>query len=76
MEPDVIAARTLEAMQENRFHIFPHPEFQDELRVVFDEILADFRPYPADAGHDQRVGFEQMRRESYAKARKAARERA
>lgn len=76
MEPDVIAARTLEAMQENRFHIFPHPEFQDELRMVFDEILADFRPYPADAGHDQRVGFEQMRRESYAKARKAARERA
>jgi len=75
MEPDVIAARTLEAMQENRFHIFPHPEFADELRTVFDEILADFRPYPADAGHDQRVGFEKMRRESYAKARQAARER-
>ena len=75
MEPDVIAARTLDAMQENRFHIFPHPEFEDELRTVFDEILADFRPYPADAGHDQRVGFEKMRRESYAKARQAARER-
>lgn len=76
MEPDVIAARTLEAVQENRFHIFPHPEFRDELATVFDEILADFRDYPRDAGFDQRVGFEAMRRENYAKARRAARERA
>ncbi len=76
MEPDVIAARTLEAVQENRFHIFPHPEFRDELATVFEEILADFRDYPQDAGFEQRVGFEKMRRESYAKARSAARERA
>lgn len=75
MEPDVIAARTLEAVRENRFHIFPHPEFRDELATVFDEILADFRDYPQDAGFDQRVGFEKMRRDSYAKARREARER-
>src|SRR5207237_134683 len=31
MEPDVIAARVLEAMREDRFHIFTHPEFKDEL---------------------------------------------
>ncbi|WP_311270751.1 SDR family NAD(P)-dependent oxidoreductase [Sphingobium sp. WCS2017Hpa-17] len=76
MEPDVIAARTLDGVQENRFHIFPHPEFRDELATVFDEILADFRDYPQDAGFDQRVGFEAMRRENYAKARRSARERA
>ncbi|NWK97627.1 short-chain dehydrogenase [Sphingobium lactosutens] len=76
MEPDVIAARTLQAMRENRFHIFPHPEFRDELATVFDEILADFRDYPADAGFEQRVGFERMRRENYAKARREARDRA
>lgn len=76
MEPDVIAARTLQAMRENRFHIFPHPEFRDELATVFDEILADFRDYPEDAGFDQRVGFERMRRDNYAKARRAARQRA
>jgi NAD(P)-dependent dehydrogenase (short-subunit alcohol dehydrogenase family) len=70
MEPDVIAARVLEAMRENRFHIFTHPEFKDELRTVFDEILQDFRDYPPDPGHDQRVGFEKMRRESYAQQRK------
>lgn len=50
MEPDVVAARVLEAMRENRFHIFTHPEFKDELRELFDEILGDFRDYPADPG--------------------------
>lgn len=70
MEPDVIAARVLEAMRENRFHIFTHPEFKDELRTVFDEILQDFRDYPPDPGHEKRVGFEKMRRESYAQQRK------
>lgn len=75
MEPDLIAARTLEAMAENRFHIFPHPEFQSELAGVFDEILADFRDYPADPSQDQRLAFERMRRESYAAARQRARDR-
>ncbi|MGO9932845.1 MAG: SDR family NAD(P)-dependent oxidoreductase [Steroidobacteraceae bacterium] len=71
MQPDVIAARVLDAMRENRFHIFTHPEFKGELREMFDAILQDFRDYPADPGHAQRVGFEKMRRESYAQQRKA-----
>jgi len=70
MEPDVVAARTLEAMRENRYHVFTHPEFRDELRELFDEVLADFRDYPPDSGHGQRVGFEKTRRESYKQARK------
>ena len=70
MEPDVIAARTLEAMRENRFHIFSHPEFRDELRELFDEVLADFRDYPVDPGYEQRTGFEKTRRESYKQQRK------
>jgi NAD(P)-dependent dehydrogenase (short-subunit alcohol dehydrogenase family) len=70
MEPDVIAARVLEAMREDRFHIFSHPEFRDELREVFDEVLADFRDYPADPGYEKRTEFEKMRRESYKKQRK------
>jgi NAD(P)-dependent dehydrogenase (short-subunit alcohol dehydrogenase family) len=73
MEPDVIAARVLDGMRENRAYIFPHPEFGDELREVFDEVLADVRDYPQDPGFEQRVGFEKFRRESYAKARAAAR---
>jgi hypothetical protein len=70
MEPDVIAARVLEAMREDRFHIFSHPEFKDELSEVFGEILADFRDYPVDAGHGQRVDFEKTRRASYRQQRK------
>jgi NAD(P)-dependent dehydrogenase (short-subunit alcohol dehydrogenase family) len=70
MEPDVVAARTLEAMRENRYHVFTHPEFKDELRELFDEVLTDFRAYPPDSGHDKRVGFEKTRRESYKQSRR------
>jgi NAD(P)-dependent dehydrogenase (short-subunit alcohol dehydrogenase family) len=70
MEPDVVAARVLEAMRENRFHIFTHPEFKDELREVFEEVLADFRDYESDSGFEQRTGFEKTRRESYRRQRR------
>lgn len=70
MEPDVVAARVLEAMRENRFHIFTHPEFKDELHEVFEEVLADFRDYDRDAGFEQRTGFEKTRRESYRRQRR------
>jgi NAD(P)-dependent dehydrogenase (short-subunit alcohol dehydrogenase family) len=73
MEPDVIAARVLDAMRENRFHIFTHPEFRDELRELFDEILQDFRDYPADPGFERRTGFEKVRRDSYKQQRKGLR---
>ena len=73
MEPDVIAARVLDGMRENRAHIFPHPEFRDELAGIFEETLADFRDYPADAGYEERLGFERFRRERYTEAREAAR---
>ncbi|HEY3808412.1 MAG TPA: SDR family NAD(P)-dependent oxidoreductase [Steroidobacteraceae bacterium] len=73
MEPDVIAARVLEAMRENRFHIFTHPEFKDELRELFDEVLQDFRDYPQDPGFEQRTGFEKTRRESYKRQRRGLR---
>lgn len=70
MEPDVIAGRTLEAMRENRFHIFSHPEFKDELRELFAEVLEDFRDYPVDPGFEKRIDFEKMRRASYKQQRK------
>ena len=74
MEPDLIARRTLDAIAEGRFHIFPHPEFRDELRELFDEILADFRDYPEDPGYMERLAFERGRRASYKAARLAARQ--
>jgi NAD(P)-dependent dehydrogenase (short-subunit alcohol dehydrogenase family) len=72
MEPDVIAGRVLDAVRANRFYIFSHPEFREELRELFDEIIDAFRDYPADAGIEQRLRFEATRRERYAEARRAA----
>ena len=73
MEPDVIAARVIDAIRANRFYIFSHPEFRDELREVFDDVLDAFRDYPEDPGFQQRITFEKMRRDNYRTARQAAR---
>jgi hypothetical protein len=70
MEGDVIAARVLEAMREDRFHVFSHPEFKDELGELFSETLEDFRDYPVDAGYQQRIDFEKTRRASYRQQRR------
>jgi NAD(P)-dependent dehydrogenase (short-subunit alcohol dehydrogenase family) len=74
MEPDVIAARVIEAMRLNRLHIFSHPDHKDELRTIFDETLAEYQDYPKDSGHDQRVAFEKMRCDSFDAARRKSRE--
>src|SRR3989440_7125952 len=42
MEPDVIAARVLEAMREDRFHISTPPESKDELSKVLGRIMPAF----------------------------------
>lgn len=72
MEPDVIGARIIDGIRENRANIFTHPDHKDELRELFDEILADYRDYPEDKGYDRRVAFEAMRRESFAQTRRKA----
>ena len=74
MEPDVIGARILEGIRENRANIFTHPDHKEEVRELFDEILADYRDYPQDAGFEQRVGFEKVRRDNFAETRRKARE--
>lgn len=72
MEPDIIGARILDGIRENRANIFTHPDHKEEVRGIFDEILADYREYPEDPGFEQRVGFEKMRRESFAETRRKA----
>ena len=74
MEPDVIGARILEGVRENRANIFTHPDHKEEVRELFDEILADYREYPEDAGFDQRVAFEKGRRDAFVETRRKARE--
>jgi NAD(P)-dependent dehydrogenase (short-subunit alcohol dehydrogenase family) len=70
MEPDEVAAKTLDAIRANRFYIFSHPEFKEELKELFDEIIAAF---PEGEGDPARVEFEKTRRERYKAARLAAR---
>ena len=69
MEPDVMGARVIEAMEANRLYIFSHPDHKDELREVFDYILDHYQDYPKDPGFDQRVAFEKFRRDAFADAR-------
>ncbi len=74
MEPDVIGARILEGIRENRANIFTHPDHREEVAELFDEILADYRDYPPDPGHDQRVAFEKIRRDNFVETRRKANE--
>lgn len=69
MEPDVIGARVIEAMKANRLHIFSHPDHKQEMREIFDEILAEYQDYPKDPGFDQRVAFEKFRYDAFAASR-------
>jgi NAD(P)-dependent dehydrogenase (short-subunit alcohol dehydrogenase family) len=73
MEPDVIAARVIDGMRAGRAYIFSHPEFREELAELFDEYLAEFVDYPADAGIEGRLEMEKFRRARYKEARDAAR---
>lgn len=73
MEPDVIAARVLDGMRNNRTYIFSHPEFREEIAGLFEEYLSEFVDYPDDPGIDRRLELEKMRRKGYKEARDAAR---
>jgi hypothetical protein len=70
MDPDEVAAKVLDAVRNNRFYIFTHPEHKDELREVFDEILAD---YPEGDTPPDRATVERERRARYREAREASR---
>ena len=72
MEPDVIGARILDGIRENRANIFTHPDHKAEVEQLFAEILADYRDYPEDPGYPQRIGFEKMRADGFAATRRKA----
>lgn len=74
MEPDIIGARIIEGIRENRANIFTHPDHQEEVREIDEEILGDYRDYPHDAGYEQRVAFEKLRRDNFAEIRRKANE--
>jgi NAD(P)-dependent dehydrogenase (short-subunit alcohol dehydrogenase family) len=68
MTPEEIGAKVLRAIERNDFYIFSHPEFKEELRALFDEILAAI---PNESAPPERLAFEEGRRERNARARAA-----
>jgi len=66
MDPVEVAEKVVAAIKANRFYIFSHPEFKEELREVFDQVLENFSDEAADP---QRLAFEERRRSRYAEER-------
>ena len=65
MDADEIGEKVLRAIRRNEFYVFTHPDHREELRGIFDEILAAFpdEPVPAD-----RLAVEEGRRAGKAAA--------
>ena len=61
MDPEELGAAVLEGIRRNDPYILPHGEFKDEVRGIFDEILALF-PEGQDVP-EARLAFEARRRE-------------
>ena len=66
MSPQEIGQKVLRAIQRNDFYIFPHAEFKEELRAIFDEAL---NALPDEPVPEARLAFEESRRANAAKAR-------
>ncbi len=66
MDPEEVGEKVLAGIRRNDSYIFSHPEFKEELREIFDEVL-DYLPQeeaPAD-----RLAFEKTRRDALKKAK-------
>jgi NAD(P)-dependent dehydrogenase (short-subunit alcohol dehydrogenase family) len=66
MAPEEVGEKVLRAIRRNDFYIFTHPEFDQELREIFDEALAALPHEPVPAA---RLAFEEGRRAAKAEAR-------
>lgn len=60
MPPEEVAAKVLRGIQRNDLYIFSHSEFKDELRELFDGVLAALPDDPVDP---RRLQFEEGRRQ-------------
>ena len=66
MEPVEVGEKVLKAVRANQLYIFPHAEFKDELRELFDEALA---AVPDEEVPEARLAFEKGRRAAKDKAK-------
>ena len=69
MEPEEVGEKVLAGIRRNALYIFSHPEFEEELREIFDEAIDSLPDEEAPAG---RLAFEKSRRDGLKKAREEA----
>jgi len=60
---------TLEGVRANRFYVFPHSEFRDEIAEDAREVLSAFTDEPPDP---ERLHYEALRRQMRAEALQVA----
>jgi hypothetical protein len=65
MDPVEIGEKVLGAIRRNDFYVFTHPDHRDELRGIFDEIIAAF---PEEPVPEDRLAVEEGRRAAKAQA--------
>ena len=65
MAPDEVAERVLRGIRRNQLYLFTHAEFRDELKGMFDEMLAALPDEPPNPG---RMAMEDFRRARKAEA--------
>jgi NAD(P)-dependent dehydrogenase (short-subunit alcohol dehydrogenase family) len=65
MSPEEMGEKILRAIRQNDFYVFTHPDHKDELRGIFDEIIAAFPDEPVPP---ERLAFEEGRRAGKAAA--------
>jgi NAD(P)-dependent dehydrogenase (short-subunit alcohol dehydrogenase family) len=65
MAPDEVAERVLKGIRRNQLYLFTHAEFRDELKGMFDEMLAALPDEPPNPG---RMAMEDFRRARKAEA--------
>ena len=68
MDPLDVADRVLRGIRNNELYIFPHGEFREELREIFNEVLAAL-PTGTEDADPRRLAFEEQRRERLRKGR-------
>jgi len=66
MSPEEVGEKVLAGIRRNDMYIFSHPEFKEELREIFDEILAAL---PNEEAPEARLAFEKTRRDSLKQAK-------
>ena len=66
MDPVEVGRKVLAGVRANSLYIFPHPEFKEELREIFEEAL---EAIPDEPCPPERLGFEEGRRAAKAKAK-------